>query len=91
MITKKMKIEKKCWPELFEKVLSGEKNFDLRLADFACQVGDVLVLREWDPQIKDYTGRKIEKTIGFVLKTKDLSFWPKEEVEKYGYMVMGLK
>lgn len=86
-----MTIEKKTWPELFEKVLSGEKNFDVRLADFACQAGDILVLREWDPQTKNYTGRQIEKTIGFVLKTKDLSFWPKEEVDKYGYVVMGLK
>jgi ribosomal protein S17 len=86
-----MKIEKKCWTEFFEKVLSGEKNFEVRLADFECRAGDVLVLREWDPKTKEYTGRQIEKTVGFVLKTKDLSFWPKEEVDKYGYMVMGLK
>jgi ribosomal protein S17 len=86
-----MKIEKKCWTEFFEKVLSGEKNFEVRLADFECQMGDILVLREWDPKTKEYTGRQIEKTVGFVLKTKDLSFWPKEEVDKYGYMVMGLK
>jgi ribosomal protein S17 len=76
---------------LFGKVLSGEKNFEVRLADFECRAGDVLVLREWDPKTKEYTGRQIEKTVGFVLKTKDLSFWPKEEVDKYGYMVMGLK
>jgi len=86
-----MKIEKKCWTEFFEKVLSGEKNFEVRLADFECRAGDVLVLREWDPKTREYTGRQIEKTVGFVLKTKDLSFWSKEEVDKYGYMVMGLK
>lgn len=27
-------IKKKCWSELFEKVLNGKKNFDLRLNDF---------------------------------------------------------
>jgi ribosomal protein S17 len=86
-----MKIEKKCWTEFFEKVLSGEKNFEVRLADFECQMGDILVLREWDPKTKEYTGRQIEKTVGFVLKTKNLPFWSKKEVDKYGYMVMGLK
>jgi hypothetical protein len=29
-----MRIEKKCWPEFFEKILSGEKTFELRLADW---------------------------------------------------------
>ena len=33
--TKSMrKIEKKCWPEYFEKILEGKKTFDLRLNDF---------------------------------------------------------
>jgi ribosomal protein S17 len=87
----KVKIEKKCWPEFFGKILNGEKTFELRLADFECQTGDILVLRERDPRTKNYTGRQVEKTVSFVLKTKDLSFWPKEVVDKYGYMVMGLR
>lgn len=86
-----MKIEKKCWPEYFEKILSGEKNFELRLADWPCQPGDVLVLKEWNPEIKKYTGRQIEKEVSYVLKTKDQKFWKKEEVEKYGYRVIGFK
>lgn len=85
------KIEKKATPELFEKVLSGEKTFDLRLNRFKCNKGDILILREWDPKKQKYTGRVIKKKITFILKTKDLSFWPKEEVQKYGYLVMGLK
>jgi hypothetical protein len=28
-----MKIEKKIWPEYFEKIQYGEKTFELRLAD----------------------------------------------------------
>ncbi|GEM_PF-5186419 len=35
-----MKIEKKVWPEYFEKILTGEKKFELRLADWQCQAGD---------------------------------------------------
>jgi len=84
------KIEKKTWPEYFEKVLSGEKNFDLRLADFDCEAGDILVLREWDPKLKEYTGREIEKKVSYVIKTKDIKFWPQEEVERHGFMVMSL-
>lgn len=86
-----MKHEKKTWPDLFQKILEGEKTFDLRLADWECKEGDILVLKEWDPETKKYTGRVIEKEITFVLKTKDLAFFPKEDVEKYGYQIMSFK
>jgi len=32
-----MKIEKKYWPEYFQKILDREKTFDLRLVDFDCK------------------------------------------------------
>ena len=83
------RIEKKAWPELFEKVMNGQKNFDLRLADFDIAEGDTLVLREWDPEKKDYTGREVEKEAKIILKTKDQKFWPDQEVEKYGFQVIG--
>jgi hypothetical protein len=86
-----MKIEKKTWPEYFKKVLSGEKNFELRLADWECKPGDTLVLREWDPKTKEYTGRQIEKEVTYVAKTKDIKFFSKEDAEKYGYQIISLK
>jgi hypothetical protein len=86
-----MKIEKKTWPEYFEKILSGEKNFDLRLADWECNLGDILVFKEWDPEKKEYTGRVAEKTVSYVLKTKDISLFLKEDVERYGYQIISLK
>jgi len=82
-------VTKKAWPELFQAVLDGKKNFDLRLDDSEIKEGDVLVLEEYNPETKQYTGRKIEKKINFVMKTKDLKFWTKEEVDKYGYVVIG--
>lgn len=85
------RIEKKTWPMLFEKVLNGEKNFDLRIAEFECEVGDILVLREWDPETKDYTGRELEKELTFVMKTKDLKFWSQEDIEELGFLVMSFK
>ena len=86
-----MKIKKKTWPDMFEKLLSGEKKFDLRLADFSCGIGDVLIFCEWDPNKKEYTGRILEKEVTYILKTKDLKFWSEEEIEKNGFQVMSLK
>ncbi len=86
-----MKIEKKIWPEYFQKVLEGVKTYELRLADFECSPGDVLVLREWNPQTKKYTGRVLEKTVTYISKTKNQPFWPKEEVERYGFQVIAFK
>ena len=83
-----MKIEKKVWPEFFQKILDGEKTFELRLADFECNAGDVLVLMEWNPKTKEYTGRVLEKEVTYVFKTKDAKFWPKEDVEKYGFQII---
>jgi hypothetical protein len=85
------RIEKKTWPEFFQKVLSGEKIFELRLADFECHPGNTLVLKEWDPKTKEYTGRVIEKEVSFVLKTKDIKFWPEQDIEKYGFQIISFK
>jgi hypothetical protein len=86
-----MRIEKKTWPDYFETILSGEKKFDLRLADFECSKGDVIAFKEWDPAVGKFTGRSVEKEVTFVLKTNDLSFWPEEEVKKFGYQILSLK
>lgn len=86
-----MKIKKKVWPEFFQKIMDGEKNFELRLANFECKPGDILVLKEWDPKTQQDTGRVLEKEATYVLKTKDLKFWPKEDIEKYGFQIISLK
>lgn len=86
-----MKIEKKCWPEYFNKIISGEKNFELRLADWHCKTGDILVLKEWDPKTKAYTGKEIEKGVTYVLKTKDVHLWSEEDIEKYGFQIISIK
>lgn len=87
-----MKIPKKVWPEYFQAILDGKKNFELRLADWQCQPGDVLLLQEWDPQTKSYTGREVEKTATYVGIFKlDELFWPKEEIEEHGLMVVSFK
>ena len=86
-----MKHTKKVWPEYFQKILDGKKTYELRLADWECNEGDILVLQEWDPETKEYTGREIEKEVTYVGKTKNMNFWPKEDVEKYGYQIIAFK
>jgi ASC-1-like (ASCH) protein len=86
-----MKIEKKVWPEYFGKIKSGEKTFELRLADWKCKTGDMLILKEWNPKTRKFTGQEIEKKITYVIKTKDQKFWNKEEVEKYGFQIIAFK
>ncbi|MFH1967872.1 MAG: DUF3850 domain-containing protein [bacterium] len=81
-------IKKKIWPEFFEKVASGEKRFELRLADFGVAKGDTLILEEWDPKTKEYTGRKIEKKVDFVLNFKLDDFGQKKEIEEKGLVII---
>lgn len=85
------RIEKKVWPKYFQAIVDGKKTYELRLADFDVKEGDVLILREWNPETKEYTGRVIEKEVTYVSKTKGLSFWSEEDIEKYGYQVIGFK
>lgn len=86
-----MKIEKKIQPKYFQLILDGVKKYELRLADFECNEGDMLVLKEWNPETGEYTGREIEKEVTMMLKTKDLTFWSKEEVEKFGFQIISFE
>ena len=84
-------VSKKIWPEYFEKVLSGDKTFEFRIADFEINSGDTLVLKEWDPESKEYTGREIEKKVGYVAQVKDLwNLHTPEEVDRHGYQIISL-
>ena len=81
-------INKKVWREYFEKIISGKKKLELRLADFEVNEGDILVLEEWDKDKKDYTGRKVDVVATSILKTKGQTFWSPEEIEKYGFQII---
>jgi hypothetical protein len=81
-------IRKKVWSEYFEKIVSGKKKLELRLADFEVNEGDTLILDEWDKDKKEYTGRSVTVTATYILKTKGQTFWPQEDVDKYGFQVI---
>ena len=41
--------ELKTWPDQFQASKTGDKTFEARRDDRDFEVGDVLLLREWDP------------------------------------------
>lgn len=87
-------IEKKLWKEYFDQVASGKKKYELRLNDFVIHEGDVLVLKEWDKEKNEFTGRKIEKKVTRVNKFKldDLyAFWSKEAIEAKGIQIISIE
>lgn len=59
--------ELKTWPPYFEAVVKGEKTFEVRVNDRGFGVGDILCLREWDPERSAYTGRTYYAGVPFIL------------------------
>ncbi|MDD5192236.1 MAG: DUF3850 domain-containing protein [Candidatus Nanoarchaeia archaeon] len=86
-----MEIKKKTWPEYFQEVLKGKKKFEIRLADFDIKEGDVLILEEYDPKTKKYTGRTIKKKVGFVTKFDIAKAYPLEDIKRFGLWNIGIE
>ena len=86
-----MKIYKKCWPEFFELVKAKKKNVELRLADFDIKKGDILVLEEYDPKTKKYSGRKLERKCKNINKVEMLKMHSIEDIKKYGHYLIELE
>jgi len=84
-------IIKKTWPEFFEQILKGEKKFELRLADFEVKEGDILVLKEYNPKKKEFTGRKIKKIVGKVVHVNPAKMYSLDEIEANGFNIIELK
>jgi hypothetical protein len=74
----------KIWPQYFQDVISGVKTFEIRRDDRDFQVGDNVVLREWDPEGRQYTGRAVTGVIIYILRD-DIGFGICE-----GYCVFGM-
>ncbi len=59
-------IELKILPEYFGPVKSGKKTFELRLNDRNYEVGDILILKEFDGS--QFTRRSVTVIITYVLQ-----------------------
>lgn len=81
-------IKKKIWPKDFGLEKSGKKKFELRVADFKIKAGDMLVLQEWNPKTKRYTGKKLAKKVKYVHKFHLNDYGQKKLIEKKGLYVI---
>lgn len=86
-----MEIKKKAWPELFQKILEGKKNADLRLADFEIKEGDTIIFEEYDPKTKKYTGRTIKKIVKNLNKIMPAEFYNIDEIKNKGFYLIEME
>lgn len=73
-------VRKKILPEYFKAVAERRKNFELRKDEDDIQVGDDLILEEWDGE---YTGHFARRKVTYVLRNVP------EYGLKDGYCIIG--
>jgi hypothetical protein len=57
----------KCWSQQFWAIRSGVKTFEYRKNDRGYRVGDIVVIREYDPKTGAFSGAEICRTITHML------------------------
>jgi hypothetical protein len=93
--------ELKCWPQFFDAIQSGDKNFEVRWDDRGYQAGDTVTIREFDESrvrgmltlTNAYTGRELQARIGYVLHAIPVppQHWPAQPGHNLaGYVVFSL-
>ncbi|MDI6603128.1 MAG: DUF3850 domain-containing protein [Patescibacteria group bacterium] len=78
------KIHKKIWPKWYKLIKEGKKNVELRLADFKIKSRDILILEEWDPKKKKYTGKSLKRKVKRVTKINLLKLYKTKDLKKHG-------
>lgn len=61
----------KVVPEYFEALAEGKKGFEIRKDDRDYKEGDNLVLEEYNPETREYTGRCLTRKIIYVLRNAE--------------------
>jgi len=74
----------KTWPAVFDPLLTRAKSFEIRKDDRDFAVGDMLVLREWDPLARKYSGRSMKAIVTYLLRGGQFGVEP-------GYVCMSIK
>lgn len=71
----------KTWPEYFLAVCQLKKQFEIRKNDRDFKVGDTLMLQEYNPNNKEYTGRVVDRKVTYIT----------DFAQQDGFVVMGMK
>jgi ASC-1-like (ASCH) protein len=74
--THELKIE----PPYFQAVLDGRKRFEIRKNDRDFEVGDMLLLKEYDPVKEKYTGWELKVNVLYIT----------DYAQQPGYVVMSI-
>lgn len=78
--------ELKTWTEYYNAVnhpnIKYRKNFEVRKNDRDYQVGDYLLLKDYNPETKEYSGKECFRLITYILD--------KQPFVSEGYIIMGL-
>ena len=62
-----MEHELKIHPNHYKDVLLGLKKIEIRLNDRNYQERDLLILNEWDPTSKKYTGNQVIRKVNYIV------------------------
>lgn len=73
--------ELKVWIEFFCPLYHGRKTFEIRKNDRDFEVGDTLILKEYDPQASVYVGGEVIAEVTYVT----------DFMQAQGYVVLGIK
>ena len=75
--------ELKTWTIYFHLIADGHKSFEVRRNDRDFQMGDVLILKEWEPgpyPPEGYTGRELRRVVHWVMSADKLGLLPDDVV-----------
>jgi hypothetical protein len=78
--------ELKTWSKYFNLIKSGDKPFELRKNDRGFLTGHELLLKEYNPETKIYSGRTLHRKITCVIEGSEAESFGL----KPGYCIMGL-
>jgi hypothetical protein len=73
----------KTWTPFFKDVKCGVKQFEVRKNDRDFQIGDTLILEEFNPDTEKYTGAWAPMLVTYMLKD--------ERFVKDGFVILGIK
>lgn len=73
----------KTWPEFYKLIESGKKTFELRKDDRPFEQGDDIILQEYDPHKKEYSGKEWHFIAGYIYRGVEFGL-------KKGYCIVSL-
>ena len=79
-----MKHDLKLWSDFFDEVANGNKTFEVRKNNRGFKVGDTLILKEYCPTNKAYTGKELSRKVSYLLEGGDFG------IEK-SFVIMGIQ